>query len=185
MNLQRCTDGARQEPRRSRSEYPGGMVMLRTAMIALMAMASVSILTVDAASARGGFGGGGFHGGGGGFHGGIGGGGFRSVAIGGGGFRSAAISGGAFRGGTFAANSFRGGFHPGFRHHRGFPFAAAAIGVGLGLGYPYGYYDDAYPYYADYGYDDSYYYGDDGCYIVRQSVWTPYGWRVRPVQECN
>ena len=42
--------------------------MLRKTMIALMAMASISILTVDAASARGGFGGGGggFHGGGGG-----------------------------------------------------------------------------------------------------------------------
>jgi len=43
--------------------------MLRKTMVALMAMASVSILTVDAASARGGFGGGGFHGGGGGGHG--------------------------------------------------------------------------------------------------------------------
>lgn len=54
-----------------------------------------------------------------------------------------------------------------------------AVGVGLGYGWPYGYYDD-YSYY-----DDSYYYGDSGCYIVRQSVLTRYGWRVRPVQVCG
>ena len=35
------------------------------------------------------------------------------------------------------------------------------------------------------GYDDSYYYGDNGCYIVRRSVLTPYGWRIRPVQVCG
>ena len=54
----------------------------------------------------------------------------------------------------------------------------------MGLGYPYGY-DYGYPYDADYGYDDAYYYGDDGCYVVRQSVWTPLGWRIRPVQVCD
>ncbi|WP_338026091.1 hypothetical protein [Bradyrhizobium algeriense] len=59
------------------------------------------------------------------------------------------------------------------------------VAVGLGLGYglygPYGYYND-----YDYGYyDDSYYYGDNGCYIVRRSVLTPYGWRIRPVQVCG
>jgi hypothetical protein len=81
-----------------------------------------------------------------------------------------------FRGGAFAVNRFRGGFHPGFRHHRRFPLVA----VGVGLGYGYGYYDD-----YDYGYDDSYYYGDSGCYIVRRSVLTPYGWRIRPVQVCG
>jgi hypothetical protein len=57
----------------------------------------------------------------------------------------------------------------------------AAFGVGYG---GYGYYDDYY------GYDDAYYYGDGyygdgGCYIVRQSVRTPYGWRIRPVQVCS
>lgn len=163
--------------------------MLRKTMIALMAMASISILTVDAASARGGFGGGGggFHGGGGGFHGGggggfhggfAGGGGFRAAGIGmgGGGFRAAAVNAGALRGGTFAANSFHGGYHPGFRH-RGFPIAAAAIGFGLGYGYPYGYYAD--------NYDDGYYYEDSACYLVRQRVLTPYGWRIRPVQVCG
>ena len=37
---------------------------------------------------------------------------------------------------------------------------------------------DYYPYYGSY--DDSYYYGDSGCYIVRRSVLTPYGWRIGP-----
>lgn len=152
--------------------------MLRKAMIALFAMASVSVLVPGTASARGGFGGG-FHGGG--FHGGFGGGGFRAAGIpmGGGGFRTAAIGGGGWHGG---------GWHGGFRHH-GFPFAAAAIGLGVGYGlYGYGYNDYDYGYYGAYpaAYDDSYYYGDDGgCYVVRQRVMTPYGWRIRPVQVCN
>jgi hypothetical protein len=148
-------------------------VILRKTTIALVAIAS-AVPALDAALARG-FGGG-FHGGGIG----MGGGGFRAAAISSGGFRSAAIGAGAFRGGTFAANAFHGGFHPGFRH-RGFPIAAAAIGFGLGYGL-YGY-DYGYPYYADYGYDD--YYGDGGCYIVRQRLLTPYGWRLRPIQVCN
>lgn len=173
--------------------------MLRKTMIALFAIASVAVLAPESASARGGFGGGGFHGGGGGFHGGggfrgggigMGGGGFRAAAMGGGGFRSAAIPAAGFRGGSFAVNGFRGGYHPGFRH-RGFPIVAAAVGAGLGYGlnggYGYGYndYDYGYPYYANAGYDDSYYYGDSGCYIVRQRLLTPYGWRIRPVQVCN
>ena len=94
---------------------------------------------------------------------------------GGGGFRSMAFAPGGFRGGNFAVNNWRGGFHPGFRHRR-FPIVAAGFGLGYGA---YGYYDDYY------GYDDSYYYGDSGCYIVRQSVLTPYGWRIRPVQVCG
>jgi hypothetical protein len=102
--------------------------------------------------------------------------------MGGAGFRAAAIGGGV-RSAAFPAGGFRGGFHPGFRH-RGFPFGAAAVGIGLGYGLygGYGYYDDYYPYYG--GYDDSYY-GDSGCYIVRRSVRTPYGWRIRPVQVCG
>src|SRR6266536_1188021 len=138
--------------------------MLRKMMIALFACASVAMLAPDAASARGGFGGGGFHGGGmgGGFRGGgmgMGGGGFRAAGIGGGGFRAAALPAAGFRGGTLAVNNFRGGFHPGFRHRR-FPIAAAAIGVGLGYGLYGGYDNDFYdygdPYYAGYGYDDPY-----------------------------
>jgi hypothetical protein len=174
--------------------------MLRKTIVALFAIASIGLLVPDAASARGGFGGGrggGFHGGGfraGGI--GMGGAGFRAAAVGPG-FRSAGPVG--FRGGTLAANSFRGGFfRPGFRH-RGFPFAAAAVvgaGLAYGAGYPYGYYDDSYyyggdPYYANYPYDDEgnyaygVGYGDGGCYVVRQRIPTPYGWVLRPVQVCN
>jgi hypothetical protein len=166
--------------------------MLRKTMIALFAAASFGILAPDAASARGGFGGGGFHGGGGGFHGGFGGGGFhaggmgggfRSAAIGGGGFRSAAIGGGGFPNRSFAAHGFGGrGFHHGFHHRHGFPLAAFAAGVGYGLYDPYDYgYDYGYPYYAD----DYSYYDDGGCYVVQQRVLTGYGWRLRPVQVCN
>ncbi len=53
----------------------------------------------------------------------------------------------------------------------------------MGYGYYDDYYDYGYPYYGSY--DDSYYYGDSGCYIVRRSVLTPYGWRIRPVQVCG
>ena len=74
----------------------------------------------------------------------------------------------------------RGGIHPGFRHHRRFPLVAVGVGLGYGLYGDYGYYND-----YDYGYDDSYHYGDSGCYIVRRSVLTPYGWRIRPVQVCG
>jgi hypothetical protein len=61
------------------------------------------------------------------------------------------------------------------------------LGYGLYGGYPYyadyGYDDYGGYGYGDYGYDD--YYGDGGCYVVRQRVQTPYGWRIRPVQVCN
>lgn len=179
--------------------------MLRKTMIALFAAASVAALMPEAVSARGGFGGGGGFRGGGGFHGGgfggggfrggaigIGGGGFRAAAIGGGGFRSAAIGGGVraaalpvaagFRGGS-SFTGYRGGFHHGFRH-RGFPIAATAL-VGAGAYGYYSGYDDAYPYYANYGYDDGYDYGDGGCYVIQQRVLTPYGWSIQPVQVCN
>ena len=110
----------------------------------------------------------------------IGGGGFRSAGIGGGGFRAAALPAAGFRGGTLAVNRFHGGFHNGFRHRR-FPLVVGAVGLGLGYGYYNDYYDYGYPYYA--GYDD--YYGDSGCYIVRRSVRTSYGWRIRPVRVCG
>jgi hypothetical protein len=57
-------------------------------------------------------------------------------------------------------------------------FAAFGAGLGYGLYDPYAY--D----YADYAYDDSYY-GDGGCYLVRQRVLTRYGWRIQPVQVCG
>jgi hypothetical protein len=170
-------------------------VMLRKTMIALLAAASVAMLTPGMALARGGGGGGhggggGGHGGGGfggGFHGGggFGGGGFaRSAAVGGGFARSAAVGGNFARSaaiggaGAVAFNHFHGGgFHHGF-HRRGF------IG-GFGYDGPYayddGYYDD--PSY----YTDNSYYQDDsnGCYIVQQRVHTRYGWRLRPTQVCG
>jgi hypothetical protein len=66
-------------------------------------------------------------------------------------------------------------------HRRFFPVFA---GAGLGA---YGYYDDYYPYgYYDYpyvGYGDGY--SETGCYIVRQRVHTPHGWRLRRVQVCS
>lgn len=156
--------------------------MIRKLMIAVFACAAVAMLAPEVASARGGFGGGGgFRGGGG-----MGmGGGFRGggMGIGGGGFRAAALPAAGFRGGGFAGPRFHGGYHRGFRYGR-FPFAATAIGLGLGYGYYGGYYDYGYPYYGS-DYADGYFYDDPGCYIVRRSVRTPYGWRVRPVQVCG
>ena len=132
----------------------------------------------------GGFRGGGMGMGGAGFRAaGIGGGGFRAAGIGGGGFRAAALPAAGFRGGTLAVNRFHGGFHRGFLHHRRFPVAVTAVGLGLRYGYYNDYYDYGDPYYG--GDDDSYYDGDSGCYIVRRSVLTPYGWRIRPVQVCG
>jgi hypothetical protein len=137
----------------------GQLMMLRKTMIALLATAAVSMLVPGVAAARGGHGGGGF--GGGGWHGG--GGGWH-----GGGMAWHGSGGGmAWHGARVAG----GHFHHGFRHHRVF-----FVGAG-----PYAYYDD-YP--SDY--DDSYYAGDSGCYIVRQRVHTRHhGWRLRSVQVCG
>ena len=131
-------------------------------LIAILTAAFIGLtFASDSASARpggGGFRGGGFHGGG--FH------------------------GGGFRGG-FAGGGFRGGFHGGgFRHggfhHRGFrpgfPLVGAAVGLGLAASYPYW---GGYPGY--YGYSD---YGYGGGCLVRERVWTPYGWRIRVVDAC-
>ena len=128
-------------------------------LIAILTAAFIGLtFATDSASARpggGGFrGGGGFHGGG--FHGG----GFR------GGFH-----GGGFRHGGFHGGGFR---HGGF-HHRGFgfaPFVGAAVGLGIA--------GATYPYWG--GYPGSYGYGN-GC-LVRERVWTHYGWRVRVVDAC-
>jgi hypothetical protein len=104
--------------------------------------------------------------------GGFGGGGFR-----GGGFRGGGFGGGGFRGGGFRGGGFRGG---------GFRGAGIGLGLGLGLGL-------AAPYYGGYGYGGygygGYPYGyasyyDQGCYVVRRRVWTPYGWRIRRVPAC-
>jgi hypothetical protein len=78
--------------------------------------------------------------------------------------------------------SARGGGHWG--HGGGFAgagIAAGAIGLGLGLATaPYAYGGYGYPYAYD-----SYAYDTGGCYLVRQRVMTPYGWRLRRVQVCN
>ena len=70
--------------------------------------------------------------------------------------------------------SARGGFGGfgghGFGGHGGFHG-----GLGLGLAGAYGGW--GYPYYASYCYG--------GCYLVRQRIWTPYGWVLRPVQVCD
>ena len=178
--------------------------MLRKTMIALLAVASISILVPDVALAgHGGGGGGGGHGGGGGFGGGHGGGfgggrGFGGGGFGGAGFaarsgsfgssfaRSTAIGAAGvgagvagFHGARIATGNFNhgvwhGGFHHGFRHGRRFFVAGGFWGPG--------YYDDYYdyPYYTA---DDYYYNG--GCYVVRERVHTRYGWRIRPVQVCG
>jgi hypothetical protein len=120
----------------------------------------------------GGFRGGGFRGGRafrGGFHGG------RAFAFRGGrafrggfrGGRAFAFRGGrTFRGGR--AFAFRGGrvFHSGFRGRR--------VWRGPGWGWGWGAAALAAPYY----------YGGYGCPLVRRTVWTPYGWRVRWVRRC-
>ena len=65
-----------------------------------------------------------------------------------------------------------GGWHGGGGHGGGFRgggFGGFGFGIG-GYGYPYG---------------DGGYYDDGGCYLVRQRVRTPYGWRLRRVQVCD
>jgi hypothetical protein len=102
----------------------------------------------------------------------------RPGGHGGGGGARAALHGGGGGGG-----GLRGG-GGGFRGGSGFGGAgivAGAVGLGLGLAAaPYGY--------GGYGYSsgyDSYAYDDGGCYLVRQRVMTPYGWRLRRVQVCD
>jgi hypothetical protein len=146
--------------------------MFRKSMIALFAIASISILAPDLALARGGGGGGGHGGGGGGGHGGGFGGG-RAGSFGGGFARSAAIGAAGVQAGRFAVAGVHPGFRYGFHHGRRF-----IVGGFYG---PYGYYDDYYdyPYYVG---DDSY---NGGCYIVRRRVHTKHGWRIQPLQVCG
>ncbi len=150
--------------------------MLRKSMITMLAIAAaIAVAAPDAALARGGhgmggggWGGHGMGGGGWGGRGGWSGGGWAGRPAMVGGVRTAAIGGLAY--------------HPGFNRpfHHVFPGRRFAI---AGVAGAYGFYDGYYPYY-DYAYDDSYY-GDGGCYLVRQRVLTRYGWRIRPVQVCG
>jgi hypothetical protein len=90
------------------------------------------------------------------------------------------IGGGhGFGGGGFHGGGWRGGYG-------GWGYGLA----GFGPGYYGGYYGYGYGPYGC-GYPDGYagYYGDDGgyggCYVARQRVMTPYGWRVRAVDVCE
>jgi hypothetical protein len=98
--------------------------------------------------------------------------------FGGGGFRG----GGGFHGGGFRGGGFGGGYRGGFGGYRGGFYRGAGIGA-LGLGLGLGYYGAGYGYGYGYPVYSSYY--DGGCYVVRRRVWTPYGWRFRPVQVCG
>jgi hypothetical protein len=78
------------------------------------------------------------------------------------------MGGGHFGGGHFGGGHFGGhfgGFHGGFHRHD-------FVGFGFGPSY-YG----GYPYYDNYD--------DEGCYLVRRRVLTPYGWRIRRVEVCS
>jgi hypothetical protein len=109
--------------------------------------------------ARGGGGGGAFHGGGGGgggFHGGGGGGGGFHGGGGGGGFRGGAFHGGyAGGGGGLRGGGFHGGYAGGGGGYGGYGYGGAALGLGLLggaiIGSQYPYYDSGYGY--DAGYD--------------------------------
>jgi len=96
------------------------------------------------------------------------------------------------------ASAWRGGFggwHGGWGGWRGgwggWGWGAAGLGIGLGLGLaatsPYwGGYGYGYPYgYGGYPYGYANYDGYGGCYLVRQQLWTSYGWRWRTVQVCG
>src|SRR5256885_7402131 len=129
------------------------MVMLRKTVIALLAVASVGLVSPTMALARGGGGGGGMGGGGfgGGGHGGGmggggfggGGGGFHGGGIGGGGFHGGGIAGGIRGGGGFHGGGFRGGgFHRRGIYDRDF---RRRFAFGTGLSYRFFrpvYYDD-------------------------------------------
>ena len=168
--------------------------MFRKSMIALFAVASISMLAPDVALARGGGGGGGGHGGFGGgfggargFGGGVGAAGVRGGSVGSSFARSTAIGAAGVAGfqgarvatGGFNRGAWHGGFHPGF--HPGFRPGfrhGRRIFVAGGFWGP-GYFDD----WWDYPYYGGDYYG--GCFVVRERVHTRYGWRIRPVQVCG
>jgi hypothetical protein len=76
------------------------------------------------------------------------------------------------RGGGGGGHGGGGGFHGGGGGFHGGGFYGGGF-RGAGLGF-YG----GYPYYGYGGYDD-------GCYLVRQPVRTPYGVRFRRVQVCS
>jgi hypothetical protein len=68
--------------------------------------------------------------------------------------------------GGYRSVSWGGGWRVGYRWHG--PDWWGVTGVG-GYGY---------------GYDYAPYYGNGGCYLVRERFWDGYGWRSRAVQVC-
>jgi hypothetical protein len=115
-----------------------------------------------------------------------GGGGFRGGGFRGGGFRGGRAFRGGFHGGRAFAfrggRAFRGGFHGrrafafrgGRAFHSGFRGRRVWRGPRWGWGWGVGAAALAAPYY----------YGGYSCPLVRRTVWTPYGWRVRWVRRC-
>jgi hypothetical protein len=82
-----------------------------------------------------------------------------------------ALARGGFHGGGYRAVSWGGGWRAGYRWHGPDWWGVTGVGgYGYGYGYPYGY---------------APYYGNDGCYLVRQRFWDGYGWRPRAVQVCG
>jgi hypothetical protein len=150
------------------------MVMLRKTVIALLAVASIGLVSPTMVLARGG--GGGFGGGGGGFHGG---------GMGGGGFHGGGVAGGFHGGGMAGGFHDEGGFHGGgFRGSRGFHDRSFGRRFGFGF-YPYDDYAYDYPYgYYPYASSDSYA-DNGGCYVVQRRVHTTHGWRLQPRQVCG
>lgn len=94
---------------------------------------------------------------------------------------------------AWGRGGFHGGFHGGYGGWhgggwrgggwRGPGWGAVGIGLGLGLAAPLIYGGYGYPYGYPYGYGS--YEGYGGCYLVRQRIMTPYGWRVRRVEVCD
>src|SRR4051812_16308483 len=135
------------------------------------------------AAARGGFGGGGFHGGGmGGFHGGSFGGFHAGAGVGGfhGGLARAGFApgfGGVHPGWHNGGVHWAGAWHPGSSWHRGWspgwgwhrPWRVPLVGA---IGY--GAYD--YGYYNSYGYD---------CPLNRHGVWDGHGYRIVWTRSCD
>jgi hypothetical protein len=134
--------------------------MLHKTMIALLAAASMVILTPGVASARGGGmrGGGGFSSG------------MHSSAVGGG-LNAGAMHVGS---GPHFSGVHDGSFHRGSFHHR-------VGGIGFGFYAPYDY-GDYYPYEGYPSYVDE---GDSECHLVRRRAHTRHGLRLRTVRICQ
>ena len=138
--------------------------MLRSAMVALSALAALALLAPDEASAGGGY---------------------RVAAVRTGTFASNAWRTGFYPGyrpwrrlpvAPVAAAAAVGGLAYG-----AYPYGYGYYDNGLSN---YAYYPP-YDYYGNYVYNAGGYYGDGGCTIIQRRIPTPYGWVLRPVWVCN